>query len=365
MQNNETDIESCLRLVRDQRWSLRQKRRLLDNFGSSTKVYEQSADTLRQCLPVKWSNSRAAISTRQIRQDLVWLQQPHHHLLQPSDPHFPKLLTNISDPPIALFAIGDTQCLNDPQVAVVGSRRPTPGGQRLTHCIARDLAKLGIIITSGMALGVDGFAHKAALENNGKTVAVMGCGLDIVYPRRHNALFEDISERGCVLSELPLGVPVSRYAFPKRNRIVCGMSLGVVIIEAAERSGTLITARLALEQDRSVMVVPGSALNPQYFGSHQLLRDGAALVSSAEDVVRELQVPLQSALEDLSTNESKTVVDAPQSSLLEHIDWESTTIDSIISASGLTAAEVSSMLLTLEIDGAVTLSNDGGYVRIR
>ncbi|MCL4163056.1 UNVERIFIED_CONTAM: hypothetical protein GTU68_005066, partial [Idotea baltica] len=179
-------------------------------------------------------------------------------------------LSQISDPPVCLFASGNLPLLLEPKISIVGSRRPTPAGVNMCQSIAKDLAYLGLIVTSGMALGVDAISHKSALQVNEPTIAVMGCGLDIISPARHRALFNSIVRKGLVLSEYPIAYPASKYTFPKRNRIVSGLSYGVVIIEAADKSGTLITARLAMEQNREVFVVPGSPLNPQYIGSHRL-----------------------------------------------------------------------------------------------
>lgn len=355
---------ACLRLVRDRRWSLRQKNELLAQFATPEQVLQQSEADLRAATTGTWSATKPGYSEHDIKQDAAWLQQPNHYLLQAGDAFFPPLLQNISDPPIALFAMGDIQCLIDPQVSIVGSRRPSPSGEQITKTISRDLAALGIVICSGMALGVDGIAHEAALDVGGKTVAVMGCGLDTIYPRRHRSLFDHIQGNGCVLSEFPLGTPVSRYAFPQRNRIVSGLAHGVIIVEAAERSGTLITARLATEQDRTVMVIPGPVLNPQYLGSHRLIQQGAALVIDANDVLHELEGPLQQSINVLQAS-PPVVENKPENQLLEKIAWEPMTIDSIILASGLTAAEVSSMLLTLEIESKIALTASGSYVRIQ
>ena len=253
--------------------------------------------------------------------------------------------------------------LGDPSVSIVGSRRPTPAGTIITQRLAGELSALGIVITSGMALGVDGIAHQAALTAGSPTIAVMGCGLDTVYPARHRSLFESISRQGLLLSEYPLGTPPDRYRFPERNRIVSGLSSGVIIVEAAERSGTRITARLAMEQGREVLVVPGSPLNPQYAGSHALIQQGAALVTDTQDVLHSLSIPLQSALQDIESGPQESLKgnDHP---LLRYINFEPTSTDQIISASGLTTAQVSSMLLMLEVDGLIAASDDGGYVRL-
>lgn len=357
-------VVGWLKLIRDRRWSSQQKLRLLQHFVDPEQIYSATELELCRALPQPWQGDEAGFNHGQLEQDLNWLSETNNHLLCFGEQAYPNLLTTLPDPPIALFATGDVGCLLDPQVALVGSRRPTPVGKKITATIGGELARLGIVLTSGMALGIDGCAHQAALSAGSKTVAVMGCGLDIVYPPRHRTLFEQIINNGCALSEYPLGYPVSKYTFPKRNRLVSGLSLGVIIIEAAQRSGTLITARLAMEQNRSVMVVPGAVMNPQYHGSHQLLQQGAALVTSADDVLSELNLPLRAALQGQAKSSKNSAKSDSEQKVLNAIFYDSTAIDTIISASGLTAAEVSSMLLALELDGEIALADDGGYVRI-
>lgn len=361
---------SWFRLVRDRRWSSSQKRDLIRHFNCPTLVLSASEEQTRRIIRGQERHSPSLIIEASIEAsvevDMAWLDAEGHHLISMSDQRYPPLLRELVDPPLVLFAIGNVELLKDPQVAIVGSRKPTPIGDRVTCCISSGLAKVGVIVTSGMALGIDGIAHQAAFETGAATIAVLGNGLDTVYPSRHRALFERLSCEGLLLSEYPLGVKPDRYTFPQRNRIVSGLSLGVVIVEAAERSGTLITARLALEQNKELMVVPGSALSRQYAGSHRLLQQGAALVSSAEDVVHCLSEPLSRFLQSLPTKitNATALEQQRQHILLKHISTESTSIDHIISSSQLTAAKVSSMLLELELIGAVAIANDGGYVNL-
>lgn len=370
-------LESWCYLIRDHRWGASQKRVLLQHFGSPQAILDASYDALKSIVPYK-SKVVGQVPAKQIEQDLSWLKHLDHHLITLECPTYPKLLREIADPPIALFAIGNLALINEPQVAIVGSRRPTPVGAQVTKNIAKDLAELGIVITSGMALGIDGVAHKACLDHNEPSIAVLGCGLDIVYPARNKGLFSKLTEFGLIVSEYPLGVPPNKYTFPQRNRIVSGLSYGVVIIEAAERSGTLITARLCLEQDRELMVVPGSALSKQYQGSHRLLGEGACLVSNAADVLQQLSGELSSHIaRSLSLGTSFEAVDAitPQPAALDtlqsesdmvlaRVGAESTAVDSIISDCGLTAAKVSSILLELELEGLIAVECDGGYVNL-
>jgi len=357
---------SWLKLIRDRRWSRRQKHFLLDHFGTPDDIYRADDHQLRLLLPSWDQNKETGFDQQKYQNDIDWLTQKDAFLIPRGDERYPALLNEISDPPLALFALGDVSLINRPQVAIVGSRRPTPVGSKITTELAKQLSDSGIIITSGMALGIDGLAHQGALEQGNATVAVMGCGLDIVYPARHQTLFNSIRDNGLLLSEYPLGYQPSKYSFPERNRVVSGLSLGVVIIEAAEKSGTLITARLALEQNREVMVVPGSVLSKQYRGSHQLLRDGAALISGSQDVLNNISHCFMSAFADIDVHYSNSVNNAEgsDSQLLKYIFAESTPLEDIISNSGLTAAEVSSMLLMLELENKVAIADDGGYVNV-
>lgn len=303
-----------------------------------------------------------------IEAELSWLTAPDHYLLPITDPRYPQKLRQISDPPLALYVKGDLSLLEQAQVAIVGSRRPSPVGSRCAELIATELTQLGLVITSGMALGIDGVAHRSALNvEKGKSVAVLAHGLDIIYPHRHTQLCGQLADFGVLVSEYPLGVGVNKYRFPERNRIVSGLSLGVVIVEAAERSGTLITARLACEQNRELMVVPGSALSAQYRGSHRMIQDGAALVTNAQDVIACLFNELESILKLKKENDLSTVLYADEKvehPLLSFIGADSTSIDEIVLASGLSAAEVSSELLLMELEGYIAVSNDGGFVNL-
>lgn len=364
-----SSIEAWCRLIRDRRWSRQQKTQLLDHYQSPQAILEAPAFETRALVSGKLCSTLANVDEADIEADIKWLRIADHDLISILDARYPEGLRQLPDPPIALFLKGHTELLNEPQVSIVGSRSPTPVGKTVAECLGRDLALAGITITSGMALGIDSVAHTGALDARGGSIAVLGNGLDIIYPARNRGLFERLVENGLLVSEYPLGVKPDRYTFPQRNRIVSGLAHGIVIVEAAERSGTLITARLGLEQNKEVMVVPGSALSAQYRGSHQLINQGASLVSEASDV-------LQCLSQELSTyrlnNEFDGRVDGDTHALnepVEHfllafISSESTSVDNIISSSQLTSAEVSSMLLELELVGAVAIANDGGYVNL-
>jgi len=357
-------VKSWLRFIRDRRWTEAQKRALLALFNNPQTLYQQPIEQLKlakQLLP----NNCPSVSNADLNQDLRWLECKGNHLISINDSRYPPILKEIHDPPMALFASGDLACLQEPKVAMVGSRQPSPVGAKVAQQLASELASLGIVIVSGMALGIDGAAHFGALQTSTATIGVMGCGLDIVYPDRHRKLFQNIADQGCLLSEYPLGLPPTKYTFPQRNRIVSGLSLGVIIVEAAVRSGTLITARLAGEQDREVMVVPGSALSAQYRGSHSLIKEGAAVITEAQDVLNLLSLPLRAMLPSAAIDKPEDELSEKLNNpLLAHLSDEPYSIDKIIQASGLTASEVSSMLLLLEVEGLVAMTTDGGYVRL-
>ncbi|MFT6407476.1 MAG: DNA processing protein [Arenicella sp.] len=366
LKTDESSYVWWCRLIRDRRWSRAQKRQLVTFFGRPELVLAASQEQIWSIISGRPRATDSTVEQSVIDADLSWLEQHSHHLIPITERRYPCLLRQLEDPPLALFAIGDIGLLHEPQVAIVGSRKPTPIGDNVTRSISGGLAGLGVVVTSGMALGIDAIAHQAAFQAGGLSIAVLGNGLDIIYPSRHRALYQQLVSNGLLVSEYPLGFKPSRYTFPQRNRIVSGLSHGVVIVEAAERSGTLITARLAMEQNRDVMVVPGSALSSQYRGSHELLKQGAALVSSCDDVIHCLSEPLSRYLRNVdgATTTATQAEPLPRHPLLQFISAESTSVDDIILGSQLTSAEVSSMLLELELIGAVAIANDGGYVNL-
>jgi len=325
-----------------------------------------------------------------VERDLAWLAEPNHHLITLSDPRYPKLLREIADPPAVLYVIGDPDLLSASQLGIVGSRNPTPGGSETAHAFASYLTQSGLIITSGLALGVDAAAHRGALEAGGKTIAVAGTGLDRVYPARHRELAHEIAGHGALISEFPLGTPALALNFPRRNRIISGLSLGVLVVEAAVQSGSLITARLAAEQGREVFAIPGSIHNPLARGCHALIRQGAKLVETAADILEELG-PIAQVTADVqeraiakgSTNvaggRTPEATPARQTdgvgnitsglsveslTLLDCLGFDPTPVDSLIERSGLTPEAVSSMLLVLELQGHVVSAPGGHYTRV-
>jgi DNA processing protein len=346
--------------------------------GASAVTAASTRDLTRHGL----SDAAAAAITQpdeaKIESDMEWLSQPNHHLLCWDDDSFPALLRRINSPPAALFIDGDPGCLWQPQIAVIGSRNPTAGGLDHTRDFAATLARQGMTITSGLASGIDAAAHRAALDAGALTIAVNGTGLDKIYPASSRAVAERIRTQGAMVSELPLGSPPRRQHFPSRNRIISGLSLAVLVIEAGLNSGTLITARKAAEQGREVFALPGSLNNPMAKGCHRLIRDGARLVETTADIMQELgpiatelQMEIQQRLDQADTDEEKPIHrerelldDAEYSTVWELLAYDPKPVDAIITQSGLSAREVSSMLLMMELKGMVKKQNDGRYVRI-
>ena len=304
-----------------------------------------------------------------------WLQHPHHHLLGWHDADYPVLLRHGPNPPPVLFIDGDPSHLWRPAIAIVGSRNPSAGGRDTTARFANELAAAGITVASGLATGIDAAAHQASLAAKGSTFAVIGTGPDINYPRHHRSLQEQIATHGAVISEYPPGTPPRSGQFPARNRLLAGLTLATLVIEAAQRSGALITARLAAEAGREVFAVPGSIHNPMARGCHRLIREGATLATCVEDILLELG-PLGEVLANaLQKRQPASIEDGPEAllpappppdpdyqCLWQALGHDPTGMDSLIERTGLTAARLSSMLLVMELEGKVT-SAHGRYTR--
>jgi DNA processing protein len=312
--------------------------------------------------------------------DLAWLDQADHHLLGWAEPDYPSLLGEIPGAPAALFVDGDPDLLWMPQVAIVGSRSASESGLAITRRFARALAGAGFAITSGMADGIDAAAHQATLDAGGRTLAVLGTGPDLVYPRKHRRLATEIAASGALISEFPPGTPGKAEHFPRRNRIISGLALGTLVVEASLKSGSLITARYATEQGREVFAIPGSINSPVARGCHQLIRDGARLTETVDEIISELS-GLAGALGDRLRlrlqHDPGNVTDpgpaAPAGArrsdpdyvrLLDALEHEETDLDTLAERSGLSAAAVSSMLLLLELEGEVSVARGGKYARI-
>lgn len=351
-----------LALVRAPGVGAQRFRQLLDAFGSAEAVCAAGDRA--------WSGAGLGPDTRAylaapnwaaVEADLAWADGPGRWILDLADARYPLRLREIPDPPPLLFVVGDPLVLSTPQIAVVGSRNPTRSGAETAQAFAADLARHGYTITSGLALGIDAAAHRGALAAGGRTIAVAGTGPDRVYPAKHRDLAAEIAGNGAVVSEFPPGTPVSPGNFPRRNRVISGLGLGVLVVEAALQSGSLVTARHAMEQGREVFAMPGSVHNPLARGCHALIRDGAKLVETTAHVLEELGFSL--AEPPPARNAPREQWDADYVALLECLGHDPATVDKLVERSGLTANVVSSMLLVLELEGYVESRAGGAYVR--
>ncbi len=338
-------------------------RLLLERFGAVEAVFAAPRAQLEPLL----GRSPGAIEQilqgpRILDAERAWLEQPVHRLLTVLDEEYPPLLRELPQPPMVLFVAGAPECLARPQIAIVGSRNPTAGGVANAKAFAQALVQAGFAITSGLALGIDGAAHRGALAAKGHTVAVLGSGIDEIYPPRHEDLAREIVRQGAIVSEFPLGTPPKPENFPRRNRIISGLCQGTLVVEATLQSGSLITARLAVEQGREVFAVPGSIHSPLARGCHALIREGAKLVETTADILEELRGfrRLQSSV---SAAPSSSALDSRMQQLLDLLGHDPVSIDDIVDRSGLTTHTVSSMLLEMELLGIVESRPGGHYVR--
>jgi DNA processing protein len=345
---------------------------LLERRISPNELLQTGAEQLRK-LGLKQASIDALRHPNEeaVAHDLEWHSKPGNRIMCSQDPDYPVLLRQIPAPPPLLYVHGDTSILGEPQLAMVGSRNPSASGQRTATEFAQHLSAAGLIITSGLALGIDAASHQGALDTGSPTIAIMGTGLDRVYPARNRDLARQIAEQGALVSEFPVGTPPLAENFPRRNRIISGLSLGTLVVEAALRSGSLISARNAGEQGREVFAIPGSIHNPLARGCHHLIRQGAKLVETAQDVIDELGI-LADTCNSLSQPDERDEtpghtreLDAEYTQLLDTIGFDSTSIDNLVTRSGLTPAEVSSMLLQLEMSGYIASNPGGLYNRLR
>jgi DNA processing protein len=338
--------------------------KLLREFGSPDAVFNASLTALEaQHLPAAVAQ---AIHSRQplsnAAKELASVQAAGCRLLTWDEPEYPSRLREIYDPPPLLYVRGNVELLNRHVISIVGARRPTPYGNQMAERLARDLADRGLVISSGLARGIDASAHKGALSSaNGATIGVLGCGIDVVYTKENKKIFQEIEQRGAIISEFPMGTFPAPQNFPIRNRIIAGMALGVVVVEGAQYSGSLITARLGMEFGREVFGVPGNATQPSSFGPNQLIKQGAKLVTGWEDVVEELPTPVRAELmpvETASPEERAVLVEEglgpterPLYQLLS-VD-EARHVDELVERSGLSSSEVLAALFDLELKGVV------------
>jgi DNA processing protein len=334
--------------------------KLMKRWPNLQEMFELSQVGLIEAgLPLALAERISTFNWQTINEDLRWQETDNHHLLTWVCPEYPALLREIHDPPMVLYAKGDLSVFKQTSIAVVGTRKPSMTGSETARYFARELSKHAITVVSGLALGIDASAHQGCLDVDGKTIAVMATGIDIIYPHRHRQLSSGICRNGLILSEFPLRTSPIAGHFPRRNRIISGLSLITLVVEAAIRSGSLITARLAMEQNRDVMAIPGSIHNPQARGCHHLLQQGAKLVTSIQDILDELNIDTkQDKLQDLSDGELAT----GHKNLVKCIGDDLSSIDQIIMRSGLDVATVTCGLAELELQGLIKSVN-GGYVR--
>ncbi len=329
-------------------------------------------DELAACLDYR-ANGEQGYWWERIQSERSRCAETDVRLLFPADEDYPPLLKEIHQAPSVLYVRGNAATLSLPQLAIVGSRKATPAGIRVCETLAETLARGGLTVTSGLALGIDAAAHRGALAStrrDGPTVAVFGAAVDVIYPRRHRELAQQILDSGgALVSTLALGTRAHRYHFPERNRIVSGLSMGALVVEAALKSGSLITARLAMEQGRDVFAVPGSVFNPQAAGCHALIRQGATLVEKAEDVVQELAAMLDFVRDEASppaaplVNGIETGLEPGQARVLAQLGYDDRHPDALASELKIPVPELLSILLDLEVMGLVE-NRALGYIRV-
>ncbi|HEY3431648.1 MAG TPA: DNA-processing protein DprA [Rhodocyclaceae bacterium] len=368
----DTGLASWLRLAAVPGIGSQTQRQLLSAFGLPEEVFAASGSSLRSVIGADLAIAlHAHDSTAEIEAALAWADEPGNHLLTLADPDYPRALLDTQDPPILLYAKGSIEHLNRPAIALVGSRNATHQGEENAEAFAEVLSKAGLGIVSGMALGIDAAAHRGGLKGPGSTIAVIGTGIDRIYPARNAPLARQIAERGVILSEFALGMPPLQHNFPRRNRIIAGLAKGCLVVEAAERSGSLITARLAAEAGREVFAIPGSIHSPVAKGCHKLIKQGAKLVESAQDILEELCLDLPSnkklspaGVPENDEGENAVLpleVNGNEGKILASMAFDPVSIDTLADRTGLTADILLAMLLPLELEGRVAQVPGGLY----
>lgn len=359
------DIDAWLRLLSTPEVGRGTARRLLAAFGSAQAVVSAPRAAAAAVAGPAIAERLEQLSAEQadlLQRTHAWLAaDPTRRLLTLGDDDYPPALLHSADPPLLLYAQGRLELLRRPLLAIVGSRHPTPQGADNARQFARRFSDDGITVVSGLALGIDAAAHEGALDGSGSTIAVVGTGLDRVYPSRHRALAHRIAEQGLVLGEMPLGTLPLPSLFPQRNRIIAGLSLGTLVVEAAVQSGSLITARLAAEGGRDVFAIPGSIHSPLARGCHALIKQGAKLVESADDVLHELQSPASLFATPVDAQADRAAGD--DDPLLRALGHDPATLDSLLARTGLPAERLQAQLLALELDGRVARLPGGLFQR--
>ena len=337
------------------------QRKLLNVFGLPEAIFSAGRGALRDLIGDKAAgllldtHNETLVATAR-----AWSEGQNQHIVTLADPEYPQALLEIPDPPTVLYVRGRLELLNRPTLAIVGSRNPTPQGIQNAESFASAFANAGLVIASGLALGIDAAAHRGALAAKGDTIAFVGTGIDRIYPAHNRELALEIGARGCIVSEFPIGTPVTASNFPRRNRLISGIARGVLVVEAAIESGSLISARLAGEQGREVFAIPGSIHSPQARGCHKLIKQGAKLVETAEDVLEELRWNCSSVM---SSSREYNDNQAPNE-LLSMMGFDPCGLDDLAGRSGLSADSLSVMLLHLELDGRIARLPGGHFQRL-
>ncbi|MEK6685889.1 MAG: DNA-processing protein DprA [Pseudomonadota bacterium] len=361
------DIESWLHLNLIDGLGGESIRRLLIAFGEPAAIFSATTTALERIVkPPIAKHIKQGADGNKIAAALKWLEDPTNAIITLADLDYPAQLLNIADPPPLLYFKGRRELLQELALAVVGSRNATPQGLSNAEAFSEAASNAGLCIISGMALGIDTAAHQGGLRGVAASIAVVGTGLDIVYPAKNHPLAHKLAKEGALISEFPLGTPAIGRNFPRRNRIISGMSQGCLVVEAALRSGSLITARQALDQGREVMAIPGSIHSPLSKGCHALIKQGAKLVENTQDILDELScLPLSNGKNNNQREEFTTEQSTENTVLLKHLGYDAVDIDTLCARSGLTAEVVSAMLLTLELDGQISSLPGGCYQRIQ
>lgn len=360
---SEEELAAWLRLSLVPGLGSQRQRKLLKAFGLPPAIFSATHTALGAVVGAELAEDLLSRAPEQdIAVALAWAAQSGHHLLTLADPDYPALLLEIPDPPVLLFTRGNAALLQRPGIAIVGSRNATAQGRANAEQFAHALSDAGLTVISGLALGIDAAAHLGALQGRASTIGILGTGIDRVYPARNRELHERIAREGLLLSEFPLGTPPTAYNFPRRNRLISGLSRGVLVVEAALASGSLITARQAGEQGRDIFAIPGSIHSPLSRGCHALLKQGAKLVESAQDILEELNTFSLAKTPAASSGEASA---RSESVLLQHIGYDPCSIDVLCERSGLTPESVSAMLLQLELEGCVERLPGSRYQRLR
>ena len=336
-------------------------RAMLRQFGLPQAILRRKRAELAAFAP---QHTLDALDSSEVRdavsRSLEWAGAPGHAIITLADENYPRALLEIADPPALLYAAGRTELLSRPALAIVGSRNASAQGERNAETFAKALSDAGLAIVSGLALGIDAAAHRGGLAGASGTIAILGTGIDVVYPRRNAELAAEVARRGLLLSEFAPGTPPAAHNFPRRNRLISGLAQGCLVVEAALASGSLITARAAADQGREVFAIPGSIHSPLSKGCHALIKSGAKLVESAEDVLAELRGWHRNS----SASTAATPAEPAQAGLLQYMGHDPVDVDSLCSRAGLSAEHVCSELLRLELDGRITALPGGLYQRL-